>query len=116
MKKTILMVVAVAGLSLLAVGQSDKKQAEKKQADTKQTDSAATPAQTARGSYDVKKQEGSIQESPEASEKKGVVHRDIAARDAQTGKATGELQTVKIVAMMRVDWTLTQPSRRSPRR
>jgi len=96
MKKTIFTVVAVAGLSLFAMGQSDKKQAETKQKDavTSPRDAASGQASGKKSGYDVKKQEGSIQEAPEASEKKNVVHRDVAARDAQSGQASGKLKTV----------------------
>lgn len=91
MKKTILTVVAVAGFSLLAMGQSSMSQTEKKKPEPKPTHEVTSPRDASsgqatgrKGNYDVKKMEGAVQENTEATQ----------ARDAQTGKASGKLQNV----------------------
>jgi hypothetical protein len=84
MKKMIL-VVAVAGLSVLAVAQADKKK------DLKQSEPVASPrdlstgmASGRKGNYDLKEAKGAITEESQAS----------TAREASTGKATGKMQNV----------------------
>src|SRR3954471_19167383 len=84
MKKTIL-VVAVAGLSVLAVAQSDKKK-EVKQAEpvVSPRDSSTGMATGKKSGYDVKEAKGAVQEESQVS----------TSREASTGKATGKMQTV----------------------
>lgn len=84
MKKMIL-VVAAAGLSVLAVAQSDKKK------DVKQSEPVASPRDSSTGmasgkkaGYDLKEAKGAIAEESQAA----------AAREASTGKATGKMQAV----------------------
>lgn len=84
MKKTIL-VAAVAGLSVLAVAQADKKK------DVKQSDTVVSPRDSSTGmasgkktGYDLKEAKGGITEESQASN----------AREASTGKASGKMENV----------------------
>ena len=84
MKKMIL-AVAVAGLSVLAVGQSEKKK------EVKQSEPVVSPREASTGmatgkktGYDVKEAKGAVQDENQASN----------VRDAQTGKASGKVENV----------------------
>jgi hypothetical protein len=72
--KSKILVLGFACLSLVALGQSNEKEKAAASAQVK------APRDTASGQASGKA----------ASEQKGVVHRDLAARDAQTGQATGK--------------------------
>ena len=128
MNKTILVVAAVAGLALTAVGQSEKKQAEPKKSsevtsprdaasgqasgrkgnwDVKEMKGAATDdsqqASQKKGNYDVKKMEGAATEEQQASGNKAKPTaaddwQAQTARDAQSGKATGKMENVSTPA------------------
>ena len=84
MKKMIL-VVAVAGLSVLAVAQADKKK-EVKQSDTvvSPKDSSTGMASGKKAGYDLKEAKGAVTEESQSS----------TAREASTGKATGKMENV----------------------
>ncbi len=99
MKKTILVVAAVAGLSVLAVGQSDKKQADPKPADqvTAPREASSGMATGKKGNYDLKEGKGAVQEESQST----------TAREASTGKATGKMQNVSADASTQ---TATQPA------
>lgn len=72
MKKTILAVAAVAGLALTAVGQSEKKQDPKKSNTvTSPRDAASGQASGRKGNWDIKKQEGGVQDDAQANGRKG---------------------------------------------
>jgi len=88
MKKTILVVAAVAGLALTAVGQSEKKQDPKKSDTvTSPRDAASGQASGKKGNWDIKKQEGAVQdEQQQAAEKKGnydVKKQEGSAQDEE---------------------------------
>ena len=82
MKKMIL-VVAVAGLSVLAVAQTDKKK-EVKQSDpvVSPKDSSTGMASGKKAGYDLKEAKGAVTEESQTS------------REASTGKATGKMENV----------------------
>jgi hypothetical protein len=100
MKKMIL-VVAAAGLSVLAVAQSDKKK------DVKQAEPVVSPREASSGmatgkkaGYDLKEMKGAVQEESQVT----------TARDAQTGKATGKMENVSADANAQTaDHTVTAP-------
>ncbi len=72
MKKTLLVVAAVAGLALTAVGQSEKKPEPKKpNSVTSPRDAASGQASGRKGNWDIKKQEGAVQDNSQANGRKG---------------------------------------------
>ena len=114
MKKTILVVAAATGMSLLAVAQSDKKPADNNKQShevTSPRDAASGQASGKKGSYDVKKMEGAIQDSSNSNN----------AREVSTGKATGKMQNVsadessQAVSSSSNDQKATEHSVKSPR-
>ena len=74
--KSKILVLGFACLSLVAVAQSNEKQSKEKQ---NQPAAVKSPRDIATG-----------QASGKAMSDQKVVHRDLAARDAQSGKATGK--------------------------
>jgi len=127
MKKTILVVAAVAGLALTEVGQWEKKQEPKKANEvTSPRDAASGQASGRKGNWNIKELKGAAQDdSQQASQKKG--NYDVkkmegaatddsqasgnkakpsaaddwqaqTARDAQSGKATGKMENVSAPA------------------
>jgi hypothetical protein len=101
MKKMILAVTAVAGLSLMAMGQAEKKQADPKKSHevTSPRDAASGQSSGKRNGYDVKKMEGAIQDDSQTE----------TAREASTGKATGKMQNVSADASAQVSTGGNQP-------
>ena len=96
MKKPIL-VVAVAGLSVLAVAQADKK------TDAKQSDSTVSAREASSGmatgktaTYDVKKAEGAKQAAPQSS-----------------GKVTPDKMEAGSESLKKVDVSSTKPTNKS---
>ena len=75
--KSKILVLGFACLSLVAVAQSNEKQSKEKQ---------NQPAAAVKSPRDV----ATGQASGRAMSDQKVVHRDLAARDAQSGKATGK--------------------------
>ncbi|HSS99625.1 MAG TPA: hypothetical protein VLK33_21465 [Terriglobales bacterium] len=100
MKKTIL-VVAVAGLSVLAVAQSEKKKEEAKPATSvvAPRDSSTGMASGKKGNWDIKEAKGGIQDDSQSSN----------AREAQSGMATGKVQNVSTDAAQTADHTVKSP-------
>ncbi len=120
MKKTIMVMAAVAGMALTAVGQSENKQEPKKSDGvTSPRDVASGQASGRKGNWDIKKQEGGVQDEAQANgrkgnwnikELKGAVTDDSQAsdkkgktaaaddwqsqtgRESPSGKASGKLQ------------------------
>jgi len=84
MKKMIL-AIAVTGLSVLAVAQSEKKK-EVKQSDAvvSPRDSSTGMATGKKGNWDIKEAKGAVQDDSQSSN----------AREAQTGQASGKMQNV----------------------
>ncbi len=76
--KSKILVLGFACLSLVAVAQTNEKQSKEKQ--NQAAAAVKSPRDVATGQASGKV----------ALEQKGVVHRDLAARDAQSGKATGK--------------------------
>ena len=75
--KSKILVLGFACLSLVAVAQSNEKQSKEKQ---------NQPAAAVKSPRDI----ATGQASGRAMSDQKVVHRDLAARDAQSGKATGK--------------------------
>jgi hypothetical protein len=100
MKKMIL-AVTVAGLSVLAVAQSEKKK------EVKPSDPVVSPRDSATGmatgkktGYDVKEAKGAVQDDSQSSN----------AREAQTGQASGKVQNVSADAATKTaDHSVTAP-------
>ena len=85
MKKMVL-AVAVAGLSVLAVAQSEKEKKEVKPSAPVVTprDSSTGMASGKKGNWDLKEGKGAVQDDSQSSN----------AREAQTGMASGKVQKV----------------------
>ena len=101
MKKTIL-AVAVAGLSVLAVAQSEKKKEEVKpsNAAVSPRDSSTGMASGKKGNWDLKEGKGALQDDSQSSN----------AREAQSGMATGKVQNVSTDATSQsADHTVKAP-------
>jgi hypothetical protein len=101
MKKAIL-AVAVAGLSVLAVAQSEKEKKEVKPSTPVVTprDSSTGMASGKQANWDIKKAEGSVQDDSNASN----------AREVQTGMASGKVQKVSAdAATQTADHSVSAP-------
>jgi hypothetical protein len=84
--KKMIFAVAVAGLSVLAVAQSDKKKEDVKTSTpvVSPRDSSTGMASGKKGNWDLKEGKGAIQDDSQSSN----------AREAQSGMATGKVQNV----------------------
>jgi len=99
MKKMVL-AVAVAGLSVLAVAQSEnKKEVKPSTTVVSPRDSSTGMASGKQANWDIKKSEGSVQDDNQSSN----------AREAQTGMASGKVEKVSSTTTSSADHTVKAP-------